>query len=56
MSEPTTPGSEQRQLIERDIDGYLAQHADKEILRLLTCGSVDDGKSTSSDACCTTRS
>ena len=46
MSEPVTPGSDQRQLIERDIDGYLARHADKEILRVLTCGSVDDGKST----------
>ena len=46
MSEPTTPGSDQRQLIERDIAGYLAQHERKEILRLLTCGSVDDGKST----------
>ena len=37
---------DQRHLIERDIDGYLAQHERKEILRLLTCGSVDDGKST----------
>ena len=46
MSEQTTPGSRQRQLIEQDIDGYLAQHERKEILRLLTCGSVDDGKST----------
>ena len=46
MSQPTAPGSDQRQLIERDIDGYLSRHADKEILRLLTCGSVDDGKST----------
>ena len=33
---------------------YLAEHERKEILRFLTCGSVDDGKSTSSVACCTT--
>ncbi len=33
-------------LIERDILAYLAQHERKEILKLLTCGSVDDGKST----------
>ena len=29
-----------------DIHEYLAQHERKEILRFLTCGSVDDGKST----------
>lgn len=29
-----------------DIDAYLQRHQDKELLRLLTCGSVDDGKST----------
>lgn len=28
------------------IDAYLAQHEQKSLLRLLTCGSVDDGKST----------
>lgn len=33
-------------LIAKDIDAYLAQHERKELLRLLTCGSVDDGKST----------
>jgi bifunctional enzyme CysN/CysC len=33
-------------LIETDILAYLAQHERKEILRFLTCGSVDDGKST----------
>ncbi|HEX4132527.1 MAG TPA: sulfate adenylyltransferase subunit CysN [Pirellulales bacterium] len=33
-------------LIERDIDAYLARHERKELLRFLTCGSVDDGKST----------
>jgi len=38
--------SHQSDLIETDIDAYLAQHERKELLRLLTCGSVDDGKST----------
>ncbi|HWK36426.1 sulfate adenylyltransferase subunit CysN [Sphingomonas sp.] len=33
-------------LIATDIDAYLAQQADKSLLRFLTCGSVDDGKST----------
>jgi bifunctional enzyme CysN/CysC len=33
-------------LIASDIDAYLAQHEHKEMLRFLTCGSVDDGKST----------
>src|SRR6478609_1188527 len=28
------------------IDTYLARHQKKELLRFLTCGSVDDGKST----------
>ncbi len=28
------------------IDAYLAQHESKGLLRLITCGSVDDGKST----------
>jgi bifunctional enzyme CysN/CysC len=34
------------ELIERDVEAYLARHQQKEILRLLTAGSVDDGKST----------
>jgi bifunctional enzyme CysN/CysC len=38
--------SHQSELIEKDIDAYLAQHEKKELLRFLTCGSVDDGKST----------
>jgi len=29
-----------------DIDQFLDQHENKSLLRLLTCGSVDDGKST----------
>jgi bifunctional enzyme CysN/CysC len=33
-------------LIERDIDAYLDQHQRKSMLRFITCGSVDDGKST----------
>ena len=32
--------------ISTDINIYLAQHERKELLRLLTCGNVDDGKST----------
>ena len=28
------------------IEAYLERHQQKELLRLLTCGSVDDGKST----------
>ena len=38
--------SHQSDLISTDINAYLAQHERKELLRLLTCGSVDDGKST----------
>jgi bifunctional enzyme CysN/CysC len=38
--------SHQSELISTDIGAYLAQHERKELLRLLTCGSVDDGKST----------
>ncbi|CRK52617.1 Bifunctional enzyme NodQ (Includes: Sulfate adenylyltransferase subunit 1; Adenylyl-sulfate kinase) [Rhodococcus sp. RD6.2] len=33
-------------LIADDIEQYLAQHATKSMLRFITCGSVDDGKST----------
>jgi bifunctional enzyme CysN/CysC len=33
-------------LIEHDIEAYLAQHRQKSLLRFITCGSVDDGKST----------
>jgi bifunctional enzyme CysN/CysC len=38
--------SHQSDLIATDIDAYLEQHENKELLRFLTCGSVDDGKST----------
>ncbi|MBE4573755.1 sulfate adenylyltransferase subunit CysN [Vibrio navarrensis] len=34
------------QLAELGIEGYLEQHQNKSLLRFLTCGSVDDGKST----------
>ena len=36
----------QSALIATDINEYLAQHERKELLRFITCGSVDDGKST----------
>ncbi len=38
--------SHQSELISTDINAYLAQHERKELLRFLTCGNVDDGKST----------
>lgn len=34
------------ELAELGIEGYLSQHQHKSMLRFLTCGSVDDGKST----------
>jgi bifunctional enzyme CysN/CysC len=33
-------------LSQEDVHTYLARHQKKELLRFLTCGSVDDGKST----------
>jgi bifunctional enzyme CysN/CysC len=33
-------------LIEQDIEKYLVVHQNKSLLRFITCGSVDDGKST----------
>ncbi len=33
-------------LIESDIHAYLHAHQNKDLLRFITCGSVDDGKST----------
>lgn len=35
-----------RQLIDEDIEQYLKAHQHKTLLRFITCGSVDDGKST----------
>ena len=35
-----------REARRRDIDAYLRRHQHKSLLRFITCGSVDDGKST----------
>jgi bifunctional enzyme CysN/CysC len=43
---PTTSSSQPRNLIAEDIDAYLRLHQHKSLLRFITCGSVDDGKST----------
>ena len=40
------PHAEERDLIASDISAYLAKQTSKEMLRFITCGSVDDGKST----------
>ncbi len=37
---------QEKDLIQSDIGAYLHRHETKDLLRLLTCGSVDDGKST----------
>ena len=39
-------GAHQSDLIAEDIDAYLQAHEHKSLLRFITCGSVDDGKST----------
>jgi bifunctional enzyme CysN/CysC len=36
----------QSELIAKDIGAYLESHERKSLLRFITCGSVDDGKST----------
>ena len=47
MNQPTNESSYKAQdLIAQDIDAYLHQHQHKSLLRFITCGSVDDGKST----------
>ena len=38
--------TQQQDLIASDIDSYLKEHEHKSLLRFITCGSVDDGKST----------
>ena len=38
--------SEKNNKIASDIEAYLKEHENKDMLRFLTCGSVDDGKST----------
>ncbi len=45
MSETNYKVREQ-DLIRSDISAYLKRHEEKDMLRFLTCGSVDDGKST----------
>ena len=47
MPPPLEPGREPvSDLIATDIGAYLKQHETKSLLRFITCGSVDDGKST----------
>lgn len=36
----------ERSLVQADVVSYLQRHEEKDLLRLITCGSVDDGKST----------
>ena len=38
--------SNKTNIIANDIDAYLKTHQNKSLLRFITCGSVDDGKST----------
>ena len=45
-AQTTSPVYVTDQLIADDIDAYLHQHQHKTMLRFITCGSVDDGKST----------
>ncbi|MFG1204961.1 sulfate adenylyltransferase subunit CysN [Xanthobacter aminoxidans] len=46
MSAPLDPVYKTDALIAEDIDKYLDVHQHKTMLRFITCGSVDDGKST----------
>ena len=43
---PADPTFRTDALIAEDIDAYLSAHQAKTMLRFITCGSVDDGKST----------
>jgi bifunctional enzyme CysN/CysC len=43
---PTAPIYRTDALIAEDIEAYLEAHQTKTLLRFITCGSVDDGKST----------
>ena len=43
MNDPVSPAQNHAQEVIRD---YLAAQANNDLLRLITCGSVDDGKST----------
>ncbi|MBB5371904.1 sulfate adenylyltransferase subunit CysN [Acidocella aromatica] len=46
MSEVQESSYKTDELIAQDIDAYLEKHQHKSMLRFITCGSVDDGKST----------
>ncbi|MGK2908846.1 MAG: sulfate adenylyltransferase subunit CysN [Sphingobium sp.] len=46
MSDIADPIYKTEALIADDIDAYLDKHQHKSLLRFITCGSVDDGKST----------
>ncbi|MFL6766696.1 MAG: sulfate adenylyltransferase subunit CysN [Sphingomicrobium sp.] len=48
MARPHAPQyqNDERDLIASDIGAYLDKQTNKELLRFITCGSVDDGKST----------
>jgi bifunctional enzyme CysN/CysC len=47
MTGPSAHSSYQaHELIAQDIEAYLQKHQHKSLLRFITCGSVDDGKST----------
>ena len=46
MSETKESSYVTEALIAEDIDAYLEKHQHKSLLRFITCGSVDDGKST----------
>jgi bifunctional enzyme CysN/CysC len=43
---PMQPSYEADGLVAEDIGAYLLKHQHKSLLRFITCGSVDDGKST----------
>lgn len=46
IAEGASQGFATDALISADIDAYLRTHQHKQMLRFITCGSVDDGKST----------
>ena len=46
LNNPTSNIQNPKSLIKNDILTYLKQHEEKELLRFIACGSVDDGKST----------
>jgi bifunctional enzyme CysN/CysC len=43
---PAPSSYQAHELIAQDIEAYLRKHQHKSLLRFITCGSVDDGKST----------